>query len=108
MTDVELSSLLSDLRNSANSLNSETSGVNTVIDSVESQIVSMNLGLECWLRGSSVLDSKNPSKDSNVETQLGFANVAGNWSLAIRDVLYEYDKRADEWVNMRENDPTRL
>jgi len=112
MTDVELSSLLSDLHVTANKLNSETTGVNTVIDSVEARLVQMNLGLECWLAGANdhdqPLDLKHPSKDTRLEVQLGFAKVGGDWFLVIREVRYDYQKQSDEWIEVGETSVTRL
>ena len=44
MTDVEFSNLLSELNKSASELNAGTETVNSVLASVETQLVKMNLG----------------------------------------------------------------
>ena len=72
LTGVELYSLLSDLRTSANKLSSETSSVNAIIDGVEAQLIGMNLGLEYWLK-SPGLDSQSLDIWTTMHTQLGFA-----------------------------------
>ena len=92
----ELSSLLSELQVSANGLNEETSGVNSIVSLVEKQLIGMKLGLECWLRDSSdelnstlTLDEQVISKAASLVTELGFAKVSGEWFLAVRKVRYE-------------------
>jgi hypothetical protein len=75
MTDVELSSLLSDFRTASNQFNSETAGVNAIIESVQTQLVGMNLGLECWV---------SASTDDVRGIELGFAKITTEWCLAFR------------------------
>jgi hypothetical protein len=104
MTDVELSSLLSDLRISANKLNSATSGVNAIIDGVEAQLTGMNLGLEYWLK-SPGLDSQSLDMGTIVHTQLGFAKIGNEWCLGVRRVQVELDERSGEWTHT-EPDPS--
>ena len=96
MTDVELSSLLIDLQNTANRLNSETTGVNSLIQQVETRLQVMNLGLECWLERD-ILASEIERPNVSLDVELGFAKVAGEWCLAVRVVRYQYDKGRDRW-----------
>jgi hypothetical protein len=50
MTDVEFSNLLSELNKSASELNAGTETVNSVLASVETQLIKMNLGFELGSR----------------------------------------------------------
>ena len=105
MTDVELASLLSELRQTANALNSEMGAVNSIISQVEAQLVGMNLGLECWLDHDldliQVGHAMEPSSDEpdapfeviRIETQLGFSKVGGNWCLSVRKASYTENRQ---------------
>ena len=109
MTDVELSSLLNDLQNSANQLNAETGSVNSMIECIEDRLRGMNLGLECWLTGDyEALESKNPSADSLVQIELGFAKVAGEWCLSIREAKYQKDRQSGGWYQVGDAEPGKL
>ena len=95
---------MSDLRTSANKLNSETSSVNAIIDGVEAQLIGMNLGLEYWLK-SPGLDSQSLDIRTTVHTQLGFAKIGGEWCLGVRKVQAEFDEHSREWTHT-EPDPS--
>ena len=82
MTEVELPSLLSDLQESAQKLNNESAAMNSIISSIESRLVQMNLGVECWLENSLLGVDDNGS--STETASLGFAKVNGQWGLFIK------------------------
>jgi len=48
------------------------------------------------------------SKDSRCEVKLGFAKVAGDWGLSVREARYDYDKQGDEWIAVGETSATKL
>jgi hypothetical protein len=83
-TDVEVSRLLSDLKTSAARLNAATDVINGELQSTESQIRDMNIGLECWPPGCE-LDHR-PRIGSQIFDAicLGFAHVSKSWCLAVR------------------------
>ena len=58
MTQVEFSRLLSELTETAKSLNAASDSINTLIKRFEDTLRSINLGLEVWLTSES-LDSVN-------------------------------------------------
>jgi hypothetical protein len=82
MSGVEFSYLLSELNESAGELNAGTETVNSVLASVETQLTKMNLGIEVWVPDS--LSSIQISEYSYQDTELGFAKIGTNWSLAVR------------------------
>jgi hypothetical protein len=82
MSDVEFSSLLSELDKSANELNAGTETVNSVLASVETQLTKMNLGFEVWVPDS--LSSIQISEYGYEDTELGLAKIGTDWSLAVR------------------------
>jgi hypothetical protein len=82
MTDFEFSSLLSELNKSASELNEGTETVNSVLASVETQLTKMNLGFEVWVPDS--LSSIQISEYRYQDTELGFAKIGTDWSLAVQ------------------------
>lgn len=63
MTDVEISRLLSDLKDTAKKLNAESDCVAAILASVESELVAMNVGLETWLKGAPPLEVDTERED---------------------------------------------
>lgn len=84
-TDVDVSRLLSELKSSANQLNAATDVINAALQSTESQIRDMNIGLECW-----PVDCEIDRQWSTINyhsfdaTYLGFARISKSWCLAVR------------------------
>jgi hypothetical protein len=97
MTEVELSTLLSDLKESGKQLNQASDSINSTISSIEQQIVEANVGLECWLPDRPLETSESKSVLWNAhgdfgqtwtQTILGFAKVGQTWRIAIRDITF--------------------
>jgi hypothetical protein len=83
MTEVELSSLLSDLKESSQKLNDESGAMNSTIISIESQLVQANTGVEHWLGTDDILETRD--EDGNRDhAVLGFAKIDGQWGLFVR------------------------
>jgi hypothetical protein len=81
MTDLELSSLMSELTKTAKMLNDESNGINGVIRAFEDTLCKLNLGLEVWLR---VPIDNISDDDDHVDLELGFTKVEDAWHLAVR------------------------
>src|SRR5271157_3111190 len=95
MSDVEFSSLLSELNKSASELNAGTETVNSVLASVETQLTKMNLGFEVWVPDS--LSSIQVSEYRYQDTELGFAKIGTDWSLAVRVREGKRDPRSGDF-----------
>ena len=93
--------MLSDLEDSAKKLNAESDSVVAILESVESRLVGMNIGLETWLEERAIESHTDTdyddSRDDDVgrqiarRTEVGFAKVAGEWCLAIRGERGDFD-----------------
>jgi hypothetical protein len=93
-TDVEVSRLLSDLKISADRLNAATDVINAGLQSAESQIREMNIGLECWPPHCEL--ERRPTSGFFFEADyLGFARVSKSWCLAVR-AMWGFDNGEDE------------
>ncbi len=90
---------MSELRESAQELNSASDSINSIISSIEQEIVSTNVGLECWLllepfqRSEPVREQVNDHGDWGsrwTETVLGFAKLdqPEGWRLAVREISF--------------------
>ncbi len=118
MTDHDLSVLLSDLEDSAKKLNAESDSVVAILESVESRLVGMNIGLETWLEERAIESHTDTdyddSRDDDVgrqiarRTEVGFAKVAGEWCLAIRGERGDFDAHLGGFEWSHEKLPTRL
>lgn len=122
MTDVEISTLLSNLAETAATLNKESDHINTLIEQLGEKLRKLNIGIEVWVEEpelSSVEDEEevgeveegNPIKqDSSYDTQLGFTRLHDTWQLAVRQVLYRrYPDYGSRWDFVRvESDYSRL
>jgi hypothetical protein len=108
MSDVEFSNLLSELNKSASELNAETETVNSVLASVETQLIKMNLGFEVWVPDS--LSSIQISEYRYQDTELGFAKIGTDWSLAVRVREGKRDPRSGDfdWYPLPIPGSTRL
>ena len=108
MSDVEFSNLLSELNKSAGELNAGTETVNSVLASVETQLTKMNLGFEVWVPDS--LSSIQISEYSYQDTELGFAKIGTDWSLAVRVREGKRDPRSGDfdWYPLPIPGSTRL
>jgi hypothetical protein len=96
MTEVEFSRLLSDLSQTAKTLNQESDSINELIGRFEDMLEKTNLGLEVWL--TDPLESvpwteedqhtgETIGRGSN-DIQLGFAKFRDKWQLVTRHATY--------------------
>jgi hypothetical protein len=84
-TDVDLSRVLSELKTSADRLNVSTDVINAALQSAESQIRDMNIGLECWPVDCEIDRQWSTINCHSFEaTYLGFARISKSWSFAVR------------------------
>jgi hypothetical protein len=86
--ETQLPELLSELEDSARKLNAETANINSIIDSVEKRLITMNLGLEGWV----VLESRDIDRNNSVTTEIGFARLTNGWHLAVRVIKSEREE----------------
>ena len=101
MSDPELSRLLSELNKSASQLNVESNSINYVIQSIEQQIRTANVGIEVWLEGDQAMLTRTVSDldergeryvpAGRSEMQVGFAKLATEWTLAVRNKVLNLD-----------------
>jgi hypothetical protein len=122
MTDVEVSRLLSNLKERASKLNAESDSINKILESVEGSLVAMNIGLATWLESGSAVEehtARDEVENRNGDlvrqrityrTELGFSKVAGEWCLAIRvEKREEYpDFPGEEGDWSHEGEPIRI
>lgn len=108
MSEVEFSNLLSELNKSASELNAGTETVNSVLASAETKLAKMNLGFEVWVPDS--LSSIQISEYSYQDTELGFAKIGTDWSLAVRVREGKRDPRSGDfdWYPLPIPGSTRL
>jgi hypothetical protein len=99
MTEVEFSRLVSELTQSAKTLNQESDSINTLISKFEETLTAINLGLEVWLtspelrsrRWTEQNDEGQTVEEGTHDEELGFAKVDDNWRLAVRTSTYRSD-----------------
>lgn len=95
MTEVELTRLLSDLRQTAKDLNRESNSINDIISRLEVTLREVNLGIDVWLTSSPVStehwikedDDGDTTVEGECEEQLGFVKL-DTWQLAVRTATY--------------------
>ena len=95
MSNLEFSSLLRELNQSASELNAGTETVNSVLASVETRLTKMNLGIEVWVPDS--LSSIQISEYKYQDTELGFSKIGADWSLAVRVREGKIDPRSGDF-----------
>ncbi|MEE8143467.1 MAG: hypothetical protein V3T77_10245 [Planctomycetota bacterium] len=96
MSAEDLSRLLEGLSESAQALRKEAESVGQVIDSVQTRLNGMNLGVEVWLEDQPLRTRELSVSASNVapriEVQLGFAPLwmhgKEQWCLQLREAEY--------------------
>src|SRR5262245_48637125 len=96
----KLAPQLSTLLDAATTLNTASTRINTILESVETQLVQANIGLEVWLdeigdprvtvRRWTDHRGEGPTPTES-ETYLGFARVDKGWHLVLRENHYERD-----------------
>jgi len=114
--EVNLPNLLSSLEGTARRLNESSDSINEILETVESRLVGAGIGIEVWCRTpiSSVEGEKGGGSESRwTEQRLGFAKVAGRWSLAVKTLevefgLFEGDSSAPYEAKHRKGDISRL
>src|SRR5713101_2616187 len=109
MANVEVSRLLSDLKISAERLNAATDVINRELQSAESQIRDMNIGLECWPSGCELDHRPRTGSQFFDAVCLGFAHVSKSWCLAVRTMTgfegSEFEGREAEILSEGEPSP---
>jgi hypothetical protein len=103
MTEVEFAHLLSELTETAKTLNKESDSVNNLINHFEETLKGTNLGMGAWIGeirseewfnvdegrdGEEVVTEKGTD-----DTELGFAKDHGEWRLMLREVRYRENER---------------
>jgi hypothetical protein len=85
---------LTELVELSTQLNSRSDDLNRLIEALNSQLVASNLGLEFWLETNPLSDTGLFYGASNIKSQqlkyLGYVKIEGEWQLAVRDDLIEY------------------
>jgi hypothetical protein len=116
MTDAEVSRLLSELKESAQELNSASDSINLIISSIEQKILESNVGLECWLL-SEPLNSGEPTRQQIndrgdwgsawTDTVLGFAKLDAHegWRLAVREIGFTAVEDAEAVADYEQPSP---
>jgi hypothetical protein len=100
MTEVEFTHLVSELTQSAKTLNQESDSINALISKFEETLTAINLGLEVWLTYPSLRSGRwTEENDEGVTTdegtqdeELGFTKVADKWRLAVRTATYRIER----------------
>jgi hypothetical protein len=95
MTDNELPSLLSNLKGNAQRLNTESNAINSIIASVENDLIQANAGLSVFLEkaqdSAGCYYHAEPLEVHGEQTGvLGFTKIDSGWHLVVR-----YDKNIE-------------
>lgn len=89
MTHNEIAAVMAEFSKVAAQLNQESDAVNSILASVERQLIDANVGIEVWLRA---LDSTDPEQLRGervwVAQILGFAKIQNEWCLAVKPMRY--------------------
>src|SRR5262245_26052907 len=99
MTEVEFTRLLADLTQTAKALNKESDSLNDVIARSNEMLERLNIGLEVWLNNNAIQSQTWTEEAPNGEDvdlgtddlELGFAEVLGEWCLALRGARYKFN-----------------
>lgn len=91
MNTVDLNDLFSSLSNNAAILNTYSDSCNNKLKDVQERLVSLNIGLEYWLKeplSSSDQQGDIGANDNStvIIKRLGFTRLNGNWVLAIKTI----------------------
>jgi hypothetical protein len=79
----------------AETLNTASNNINTILQAVEEQLVKANIGLEVWLTEQGQVLSRSPAErtdegnTSYTDVELGFAKLHDGWHLAVRHIGVE-------------------
>lgn len=96
MTEVEISRLLAELAQTAQTLNRESDSINALIERFEETLRKLNVGLEVWVTDPSLRrehwteenDEGEVVERGTREDELGFAKYPDEWRLVIRTAAY--------------------
>ena len=89
--DKKLTPLLSSLLDTADTLNARSKKINTILQTVEEQLVQANVGLEVWLASPGQrLSADAPGRDDDDRlcvsyTEFGFTRLHDGWHLAAQE-----------------------
>lgn len=83
--------IFTSLSQNAAALNSYSDSCNQKLKSVQDRLVSLNIGLEYWLKKPLVTSDQQGDIGVNdnstvIEKRLGFSRINGNWMLAVKTV----------------------
>lgn len=83
--------IFTSLSQNASALNSYSDSCNQKLKSVQDRLVSLNIGLEYWLKKPLVTSDQQGDIGVNdnstvIEKRLGFSRINGNWMLAVKTV----------------------
>lgn len=83
--------IFTSLSQNASALNSFSDNCNQKLKSVQDRLVSLNIGLEYWLKKPLVTSDQQGDIGVNdnstvIEKRLGFSRINGNWMLAVKTV----------------------
>jgi hypothetical protein len=102
MPEGKLAPMLTTLLTEAETLNTASNSINTIINAVEERLVQANLGLEVWLIHTPLSDDTRPDENDEygrkiqLARELGFAQVGSRWHIAIREQRYILDEDGNE------------
>ena len=104
-----------ELLETAETLNTTSNSINTILHAVERQLIEANLGLEVWLdQYDSDKLSQTTRRDErythprSYETELGFAKLGDGWHLARREVVIDTDPQGNEVCRESMDGPSPL
>ncbi len=99
MTEVEFARLLSQLTETAATLNRKSDSINKLIEQFQATLQKMNIGFEVWLTSDPLDSRKWTEKDDDdkvvatgsTDQELGFARFYNEWALMVRTAVYRDD-----------------
>jgi hypothetical protein len=99
--------LLAELTKNAAEFNQATDTINSLIERFEDTLRNLQLGIETWITyppldsGEDTVEyGEGETGEGSIDSQLGFTKRAGEWGLAVRNVVYRRDER-DDWEFLR-------
>jgi hypothetical protein len=109
MVEADITRLLSDLSQTAETLNRESDTINDLIKRFEARLRQLNIGLEVWCRGALDTEPTDVSTDEetyeegSVDTELGWAKGVKDWELCLRERVYHKlsDDFGGQWQALR-------
>jgi hypothetical protein len=99
--------LLAELTKNAAEFNRATDSINSLIERFEDTLRNLQLGIETWIYHPPLYSDEcevdcggGEMGEGSVDTQLGFTKRAGEWGLALRNVVYRRHEE-DNWEFLR-------